>query len=66
MIIGKQYYSILYMYIMTNIWGALDHASHAPQLISGTVQPRLSGTSIIRTSRRPENTLPRMRRRRDQ
>ena len=28
--------------------------------------PRLSGTSIIRTSLRPKNTLPRMRRRRDQ
>ena len=27
--------------------------------------PRLSGTSIIRTSQRPKNTLPRMRRRRD-
>ena len=39
--------------------------------ICNTVQPRLSGprlsgTSIIRTSRRPENTLPRMRRRCDQ
>ena len=27
--------------------------------------PRLSGTSIIRTSQRPKNTIPRMRRRRD-
>ena len=31
-----------------------------------TVQPRLSGTLIIRTSWRPENTLPHMSRRHDQ
>ena len=39
-----------------------DHKNTVQPRLSG---PRLSGTSIIRTSQRPKNTLPRMRRRRD-
>ena len=52
--------------IHSQIMHATFFCAHMIILNADTVQPRLSGPSIFRTSWRPENTLPRMRRRRGQ